>query len=79
MPKNNKEKTASDFGSGFFKWVILILAFSDFAFCGGGNGLRESITTDVLFVFEHFFYSVLNVSYKALILMSTRLCLLGCV
>ncbi len=29
---------------------------------GGDNGLRESIVTGVLFVFEHFFYSVLKVS-----------------
>ncbi len=32
---------------------------------GGDNSLRETVITEVLFVFEHFFYSVLQVSYIA--------------
>lgn len=72
-----KEKTASCFGSGFFEWVRFWLFEVDvcvLVFLCGDNGLRETIVTDVLFVFEHFFYSVLNVSYKALKVLSIRLC-----
>ena len=36
---------------------LFVCIFSSF---GGDNGLRDSIVTGVLFVFEHFFYSVLK-------------------
>ena len=42
---------------------LLFFRFCFLSSFGGDNGLRESIVTDVLFVFEHFFYSVLKVSY----------------
>jgi len=32
------------------------MCFGDFGF-GGDNDLRETVITNVLFVFEHFFYS----------------------
>ena len=37
------------------------------------NGLREAVVTDDVFVFEHFFYSVLITSYTLLKILSIDL------
>jgi hypothetical protein len=39
------------FGFDFIVWIC------DLAFLLWNNGLREAVVIDVVFVFEHFFYS----------------------
>jgi hypothetical protein len=52
-------------GSFFWFGFSLMILDLEFGF-SWNNGLREAVVSNVVFVFEHFFYSVLQVSYKLL-------------